>query len=174
MAMAACTGRSHLFAAHEVGNPLLRCWKVDWATKRLDRDEALANLTKRYFADTVGDSQDFAWWSGLKLSDARAGLEMIASTLRQETDGTNVYWFNSEPTASLEIASAYLLPGFDEYLLGYNDRQVAIDPKHAQKLIPDSNGRFWRPWCNGRVIGTWSEFSPRVSSDNARTFRRVQ
>jgi Winged helix DNA-binding domain len=125
--------------------------------KRLDRDEALATLAKRYFAGHgPATVQDFAWWSGLTLSNARTGLEMIASTLRQETDGTNVYWLDSESTISPREAGACLLPGFDEYLLGYNDRQAAVDPKHAQKLVPDSNGRFLATMVlKGRVVGTW-------------------
>ena len=41
-------------------------------------------------------------------------------------------------------------------MLGYNDRKAALDPKHAQKLAPDSNGRFSATMVlHGRVVGTW-------------------
>jgi hypothetical protein len=147
------------FAAREGRQPTFALLE-EWigSAKRLDREAALATLAKRYFAGHgPATVQDFAWWSGLNLSDARVGLEMIASTLRQETDGTNVYWLNSEQTIAVaETGAAYLLPGFDEYLLGYNNRQAAIDPKYAQKLIPDNNGRFLPTMVlKGRVIGTW-------------------
>jgi hypothetical protein len=42
------------------------------------RDEALAELTRRYFRSqgpaTVGD---FVWWSGLLTADAKRGLDII-------------------------------------------------------------------------------------------------
>jgi Winged helix DNA-binding domain len=132
----------------------------DWLkpTKKLKREEALAELTKRYFiGHGPATLQDFAWWSGLKISEAKAGLEMVASCLRKETDGTKVYWTSTESTASpSEIPIACLLPGFDEYMLGYNERSAVLDPLHAQKLIPDNNGRFLSTMImNGRVGGTW-------------------
>ena len=67
------------------------------------------------------------------------------------------YWTSQEPTTSpADISNAYLLPGFDEYLLGYNDRSAVLDPQHAQKLVPDNNGRFLATMImNGRVVGTW-------------------
>jgi Winged helix DNA-binding domain len=146
------------FAARDGRQPTFALLE-EWIgpAERLDRDEALARLAQRYFAGHgPATVQDFAWWSGLKLSDARTGLEMIASTLRRETDGVNVYWLDSESTTSPPETGAYLLPGFDEYLLGYNDRQAAVEPKHAQKLAPDSNGRFLATMVlKGRVIGTW-------------------
>ena len=146
------------FAARDGKQPTFALLE-EWIgpAKRLDREEALARLAQRYFAGHgPATVQDFAWWSGLKLSDARTGLEMIASTLRQETDGANIYWLDSESPISPPEAGAYLLPGFDEYLLGYNDRQAAVEAKHAQKLTPDSNGRFLATMVlKGRVIGTW-------------------
>jgi Winged helix DNA-binding domain len=132
----------------------------DWVkpTKKLKREEALAELTKRYFiGHGPATLQDFAWWSGLKISEAKVGLEMAASSLRKETVGTKVYWTPTESTASgADIPSACLLPGFDEYMLGYNDRSAVLDPQHAQKQIPDNNGRFLSTMImNGRVVGTW-------------------
>src|SRR5262249_49448094 len=43
-------------------------------SRTLPRDEALAGLARRYFT-SHGPAQipDFAWWSGLKVADARAG-----------------------------------------------------------------------------------------------------
>jgi Winged helix DNA-binding domain len=126
--------------------------------KKLKREEALAELTKRYFiGHGPATLQDFAWWSGLKVSEAKAGLEMVASSLRKETSGAAIYWTSPESTAlPANILIACLLPGYDEYLLGYTDRSAILDPQHAQKLIPDNNGRFLSTMImNGRVVGTW-------------------
>ena len=49
-----------------------------------------------------------------------------------------------------------LLPGFDEYVLGYADREIALDAIAAPRIVPGGNGVF-RPTIvvNGRVVGTW-------------------
>ncbi|MCC6799218.1 MAG: winged helix DNA-binding domain-containing protein, partial [Anaerolineae bacterium] len=46
------------------------------------------------------------------------------------------------------------LPGFDEYLLAYQDRGVALDPAHAQLI---QRGGMFAPAIviEGRVVGTW-------------------
>ena len=49
-----------------------------------------------------------------------------------------------------------VLPGFDEYLLGFKDRSLMLDSEHRQAIIPGGNGVF-QPTVvrGGRVIGTW-------------------
>ena len=55
-----------------------------------------------------------------------------------------------------EIESTYALPGFDEYLLGYQDRSLQLPKQHAQAVVPGQNGIF-NPMLvvNGEVVGTW-------------------
>ena len=54
--------------------------------RMLARDEALAELTMRYFmSHGPATIQDFVWWSGLTVVDAKAGLAMVTSHLQQET-----------------------------------------------------------------------------------------
>ena len=50
----------------------------------------------------------------------------------------------------------HLLPGFDEYYLGYTDRRAFIDPENEDAVVPGANGVF-QPTvvAAGRVIGTW-------------------
>ena len=48
------------------------------------------------------------------------------------------------------------LPGFDEYLLGFKDRALMLDPAHKQAVIPGGNGMFQSTLVRaGRVVGTW-------------------
>jgi len=49
-----------------------------------------------------------------------------------------------------------LLPGFDEYILGYGKRDAVLDPAHASAICPGGNGVFYPTIVsNGRVVGTW-------------------
>src|SRR5258708_29504807 len=86
-----------------------------------------------------------------------AGLDMVTSTLIKETDSKNAFGISPITFASLDVpAKAYLLPGFDEYMLGYKDRTAALDRRHTQKIAPENNGRFMSTMIfNGRVVGTW-------------------
>ena len=53
-------------------------------------------------------------------------------------------------------ARVHLLPGFDEYLLGYGDRTAALAPEHSEAIVPGGNGMF-KPTIvvDGEVVGTW-------------------
>ncbi|MBC7869903.1 MAG: AlkZ family DNA glycosylase, partial [Chitinophagaceae bacterium] len=128
------------------------------ATKTKTRDEALAELAKRYFiSHGPATLQDFVWWTGLPTGDARTGLESIKDELVQESINGQTYWLNpSTPTPHKNASSLYLLPGFDEYMLGYRDRSAILDAEHANKVVPGGNGVF-KPIIvsNGRIVGTW-------------------
>ena len=122
----------------------------------LPRDEALAELARRYFTSRAPVTlQDFAWWSGLAAIDARAGLEGIKSQLVEEKIGGKSYWM---PTHAIETRpsppAAYLLPGYDEYLIAYRDRSAALDSKYAGN-VGRGNGLFSTIVIDGRVVGNW-------------------
>jgi hypothetical protein len=129
------------------------------AGERLKRDQALAELAWRYFrGHGPATLQDFVWWSGQRVSDARAGLEMAQSKLRQETIGSESYWFpESDSIAEAPSPTVHLLPSFDEYFLGYRDRTAVLDPKYDSRVV-SSNGVF-RPMIviDGHVVGIWKQ-----------------
>lgn len=132
----------------------------EWAPKSrpLDRDTALAELSLRYFiSHGPATLQDFVWWSGLKVTEAKAGLAMVSGQLDSVTVEDKVYWMKPEPPVLGKIDSTvHLLPGFDEYVLGYRDRNAVLDPADAQKIVPGGNGMFFSTIViNGRVAGTW-------------------
>ena len=87
----------------------------------LSRDEALAELTRRYFmSHGPATVRDFTWWSGLTVASAKAGLDMAGSALSQETLGGQPHWFApSELSAAAPSHAPYLLPTYDEFLVGY-------------------------------------------------------
>lgn len=131
----------------------------EWAptARTMQRDDALAELTRRYFnSHGPATLQDFVWWSGLRTADARAGLEMVKSQFIQEAAGGQTYWLSSSmPTAKDASPTAYLLPPFDEYTVAYRDRSAVLNPLYA-KQVNTGNGVF-SPIIvvDGQVAGTW-------------------
>jgi hypothetical protein len=64
--------------------------------------------------------------------------------------------FDVSAAARRSTRALHLLPGFDEYMLGYTDRRIALDLVHAQRIVPGNNGVFMPTIvARGRVIGTW-------------------
>lgn len=132
----------------------------EWApgAKRMERDLALVELALRYFTSHgPATVNDFAWWSALQVSDAKVGLEAISSRLISEKINGQIYYISSNSNDIPEISSkVYLLPGYDEYLLGYKDRIAVLDEQYAEKICPGRNGVF-NPTIviNGRIAGTW-------------------
>lgn len=123
----------------------------------LTRDAALAKLAKTYFTSRCPATlQDFAWWSGLSVSDAKLALELTGSGLRIETIDSHSYPF--PPSFSIsksEKESIYMLPAFDEFIISYKDRS-AILPFENQKKTISNNGVFWPIIViNGQVKGIW-------------------
>ena len=142
-------GRQQTFAALEtwVPNP-----------RRLDRDEALRELALRYFrSHGPATAPDLARWSGLTVGDVRRGLAMCHNVLTEiELDGTTYHLAPETLAATPPTALVHLLPGFDEYLLGYGDRTAALASAHNEAIVPGGNGMF-RPTIvvDGEVVGTW-------------------
>jgi hypothetical protein len=132
----------------------------------LARDEALAELARRYFASR-GPAllADFAWWSGLSASDARAGLEAIRSSLVSDViDGHAYFHWAESATVAAPKGACHLLPAFDEYLVAYRNRDALLDAEHAKRL--NAGGGMLNPavLVDGRVIGTWRrELAPAAA-----------
>jgi hypothetical protein len=122
--------------------------------RRLPRDEALAGLTRRYFTGHgPATVRDFAWWSGLTVADARAGLGMLASDLTHEViDGQTYYYPASMPPAVESPEQAFLLPTYDEILVGY----ASFDKSRSGGQAINQNVVFNpRIVIGGRIAGSW-------------------
>ncbi|MDA4117953.1 MAG: winged helix DNA-binding domain-containing protein [Thaumarchaeota archaeon] len=125
--------------------------------KRLRREAALSELALRYF---VGHGpatlQDFAWWSGLTISDARVGLEAVSTQLSNHMADGKAYWTSPKIPESRGASEGYLLPPFDEFLVGYADRTAALDP--SNKVEPPAPSMVLGPAVvvDGRLKGAWT------------------
>jgi len=128
-------------------------------SRELSREDALAELAERYVVSHgPATTQDFAVWAGLTLTDARAGLRTARSGILTEKINGQEYWIAKD---ALEQNVSYtsgvrLLPGFDEYLLGYRDRSAIITAEHLSKVVPGGNGVFLPMIVvAGQVVGVW-------------------
>ena len=123
----------------------------------LSRDEAIAELTLRYFTSHAPATlRDFVWWSGLPTADARKGLEMNKSNLvSEEIEGQIYYLPNSFSSPKGISDSLHLLPAFDEYMVAYKDRSASLATERAKEAIT-GNGIF-KPIIvvNGKIAGVW-------------------
>ena len=133
------------------------------ASKPLSREEALAELARRYFnSHAPATLQDLMRWAGISTADAKIALAAVAKELIQEKIDGEIYWMPphvaaTEHDSDLRASdNLYLLPGFDEYILGYGKRDAVLDPAYASAICPGGNGVFYPTIVsNGRVVGTW-------------------
>jgi hypothetical protein len=122
--------------------------------RQLAGDTALAILTARYFTSHgPATEQDFAWWSGLTLSEARQGLAQVEGQLQREDISGETYWFSAEPTPlPASGQTVYLLPQYDEYTVAYKRRAPLRDP-----AFPDDPFLILGPVvvADGLLVGSW-------------------
>ena len=130
----------------------------DWiGTQRtFDQTEALGLLANRYFASHgPATRQDFAWWAGLTAPEVRLAMDSALEIAPIEVDSVQ-YWVTGDPPLAGVTESTYLIPPFDEYLLGYKERSLVLDSTHA-KLV-NAGGGTLKPTVivNGDVFGIWN------------------
>ena len=129
----------------------------------LDRAEAVAELARRYFqSHGPAQLQDFAWWSGLTMADARTGITTSGVALDHELIDGKDYWFDAEiGPAGSAAGVVHLLPNFDEYTVAYRDRAAVV---HADRPFDPAIFAFGSILANvvtisGRVRGAWRRTS---------------
>ncbi len=127
-------------------------------TEDLPRDEALARLALRYFTGHgPATLEDFIWWSGLKISEARQALAAAGNNLKKITAKENTWYLSKETGKSAIAKGVLLLPAFDEYIIGYADRSAVLPPGLAKNVI--SNNGIFRAVIlhHGQVCGLWKK-----------------
>ena len=130
--------------------------------RRLEPEEALGELVLRYFrGHGPATVKDLVRWAGCTVRDVRTGLAVARPRLASlEVDGVEHFLAPETPDRLAacrdDARRVFLLPGFDEFVLGYGDRSAVLDPAFADRIVPGGNGMF-RPTVvgDGRILGTW-------------------
>jgi hypothetical protein len=162
---------SHLFARAELdkiicsgdiqrGKPMYALLDERVSNIRtLTREEALAELARRYFTSRCPATlRDFTWWSGLSAPDAKRALELVKSEFISEDVNGLTYWLAPDLTLPQpDKLNAQLLATYDEFIIAYANRtaSIPVELERHMKQISD-RGIFW-PFIlrNGLVVGTW-------------------
>jgi len=131
-------GKQHTYALLEERAP---------RAMRLTHDEALAELTLRYFTSHgPATVRDFRWWSSLTTVEIRRGLEIVASRLGHVVIDGVTYWFGAASASGAThpapvSPTVHLLQAYDEYIVGYSESKYLLDLSGAA-----------RPWPQGRPV----------------------
>lgn len=171
---------------------------ADWAPRpnRPDRAEALATMARRFFrSHGPATRADFSRWTGLTAADTKQGIAELGDELAPLAAAGTDYLLPAEQldqareTLDQAMAGAagpasarfngadgvWVLPGFDEFILGYKDRSLMLDDRHKNALIPGGNGVFRATMVvAGRVLGTWTRtIKPNRVQIDALPFVRI-
>lgn len=145
-------------------------------SRALSRDESLREIAVRFFTSHApAQLEDFAYWSGLTITDARHAIALADNQLKIiEIEGAA--YLASEgfqiPKAPIKH-STHLMAGFDEYFLPYRNRHSTLmDADHADYVVPGGNGVF-KPMLviDGVVSGVWArEIKAKAAKITVKTF----
>jgi hypothetical protein len=128
-----------------------------WLPGAADPPDPSAELARRYLAGHgPAAADDLAAWSGLPLRQARAAFAAVEDELQ---------WWETElgPMAKLAETPANkgfspavrLLPRYDDYLVGWRDRSLVLDPAHARAIHPGGGVLQAALVVDGAVRGSW-------------------
>jgi hypothetical protein len=138
----------------------------------LDDDQALAELTRRFFSSHgPATVRDFVWWSSLTTPRVRSALEMVGPELARETVDGRTYWFAGTPIGGrARWAWIDLVQGYDEVIVGYSESRdvlLAMVDLHTPWIGPSLLHAIL---LGGRLIGHWK---PVASRDSIRIETRL-
>jgi hypothetical protein len=132
----------------------------DWisAPPAPPKERALADLARRY-VEAFGPArpEDFAAWSGLNRAFARKAWVLIADELAEVSLGGRRAWTaaGTRKPRHRSTPVVRLVPNFDTYLLGYEDRKLTVDEKYSRRIL--RGGGWVHPAVirDGLAVATW-------------------
>jgi hypothetical protein len=132
----------------------------DWTSARSPppKERALAQFARRYLeAFAPARPQDFAGWSGLPRAMARRAWTLISDELVEVSIGGKRAWMPARTRTSRPRSTPVvrLVPNFDTYLLGYEDRKLTVDEKYSRRIL--RGGGWVHPAVvrDGLAVATW-------------------
>ena len=151
----------------------------------MDRDEARRIFLQRYFEHygpaTVSDCRRF--FNNWKKPDMDPLLqELLPKLVCTVIDGKK-YYSVQEPVTDAGIPDCVLVPGFDQLVLGYKDRDRMIDRRFLKELTNISGIVFPSVLVRGRIRARWkisgnaiviTSFDRRLKKDESAIRRKIK
>jgi len=144
-------GKHHTYVAFEDRVP---------AAPERPREADVAELARRFFTSHgPATLRDFAWWSGLTMTDGRAGVAACGEALVEEEAPDGTAWISSatatpgddDDDAAGTAAEAFLLGTYDELVVGHRDlRNAYADGRATNDLL------IRRIVIDGVTVGGWT------------------
>ena len=134
---------------------------------KMDRDNALLLFTRKYFQSRQPATlEDFAWWSGLNISDCRKGIALLGNTIHIEKwSGRDFYLTDDCRTRGFRKDKYLLISPYDEYLISYKSRDIVLPAEYKHKAH-NNNGIFQSIIAkDGRICGNWSPFKEECQAE---------
>ncbi len=156
-------GRQHTYALLEERVPFM---------PDLTKEESLARLAKSYFrSHAPAVLQDFIWWSGLSVTDAKDAIALIDTELVKEQWRERLWYVHDSCRRSGTVSgNLHLLPPYDELLLGYKDRSDVL-PKEYYRRAFTNNGLFYPVVLHeGQIIGNWNKVEKKKMLEFSYSF----
>lgn len=155
--------------------------QIDW----MDRDQARRIFLRRYFERygpaTVTDCRYF--FGNWKKSEMDSLLkELLPNLVCTQIDGRK-YYSAFEPAMDGSLPECVLVPGFDQLVLGYKDRERMIDRRFLKELTNAAGIVFPSVLIRGRIRARWklsgneiriTFFDRRRKKDEAAIRRKIR
>lgn len=131
------------------------------AAPRLERDEALSTLATKYFrSHSPATMEDFVWWSGLPVTQARQAVASIAADLAEEKTEYGKMFVHRSCTVKPGCDEIlHLLPAYDEYLISYKDRTAVLPREYYPKAFTNFGVFFPVILHKGHIVGNWNRLT---------------
>nr|WP_320057884.1 winged helix DNA-binding domain-containing protein [uncultured Bacteroides sp.] len=140
--------------------------------KELNKEESLVKLALNYFrSHSPASLQDFVWWSGLSVADAKQAVGLIDSELISDKFASHNLFVHQLYANELKTDNVlHFLPAFDEYVISYKDR-TAILALELQSKAFTKNGTFYpNIMYNGEIVGVWKKLVSKAGISFETTF----
>lgn len=122
----------------------------------ISKEEALARLALCYFrSHSPATLKDFIWWSGLTLREAKLAVSLSGNQIQCWEGGEFLVYASCKGKQTENIV--HFLPPYDEYLIGYKDRQTVMDTGHFPKAFNKWGIFYPVVLYNGRIVGNWNK-----------------
>ena len=140
-------------------------WLPHVSLEQVTEKEAQTKLLQKYLNGYGPASvQDFAYWSGITISESRKVFEETKQALEEiRVEGVkNQLWLLKDDFNKLkeidvdEKPSVRLLPKFDPLLLGHKDKSRILKSEHSKQVFRPAGDVAATVLAGGYIKGTWN------------------